>query len=93
MTQTKKYELLKDDTKEYLGRTLYRIKALASFGVVTAGTLGGYIESEKNLDQSGNAWVYGNARVFGNARVSGDAKIHRNAWVYGNAEVFGNARV
>ncbi|QIA76129.1 hypothetical protein [Rodentibacter caecimuris] len=71
----KKYELLKDDTKEYLGRTLYRIKALISFGAVVAGELGGYTEAEKNLDQSGNAWVCGNARVFG------------NAWVYGNAWV------
>ncbi|THA11288.1 polymer-forming cytoskeletal protein, partial [Rodentibacter pneumotropicus] len=57
----KKYELLKDDTKEYFGRTLYRIKALISFGAVVAGELGGYIETEKNLDQSGDAWVSGDA--------------------------------
>ncbi|WP_418067185.1 hypothetical protein [Rodentibacter caecimuris] len=43
----KKYELLKDDTKEYFGRTLYRIKALISFGAVVAGELGGYIEQRK----------------------------------------------
>jgi hypothetical protein len=34
------------------------------------GTLGGWIESEKNLEH-GDAWVSGNAIVSGNARVSG----------------------
>ncbi|MFK5131483.1 hypothetical protein ACI3P7_14250, partial [Glaesserella parasuis] len=64
-TTQKKYELLKDDTVEHFGRTLYRIKALITFGLVGAGQLGGYIETEKNLDHSGNAWVYDNARVYG----------------------------
>lgn len=77
----KKYELLKDDTKSLLGRTLYRIKALRDFGNVKEGDLGGYIESENNLSHFGNAWVFGNAMVYDNAEVSG------NAWVYGNAWV------
>ncbi|MDP0396124.1 hypothetical protein Q7Y95_10420, partial [Glaesserella parasuis] len=85
-TTQKKYELLKDDTVEHFGRTLYRIKALITFGLVGAGQLGGYIETEKNLDHSGNAWVYDNARVFGNAMV------YDNARVFGNARVYGNAR-
>ncbi|MDG6365531.1 polymer-forming cytoskeletal protein [Glaesserella parasuis] len=92
-TTQKKYELLKDDTVEHLGRTLYRIKALITFGLVGAGQLGGYIETEKNLDHSGNAWVYDNARVFGDACVYGNAGVYDNAWVYGNAQVYGNARV
>ena len=82
----KKYELT-SETRDFLGRTLYRIKALVSFGDVRAGDLGGWVEGEQNLGQDGNAWVYGNAMVSGNARVYG------NAWVYGNAEVSGNARV
>ncbi len=95
----KKYELLQDDTVEHLGRTLYRIRALVSFGAVVAGALGGYIESEKCLSHSGKAWVYGNAlvcgnaRVFGNALVSGDAQVSGDAWVCGNAQVSGDARV
>ena len=85
---TKKYELLQDDTKERLGRKLYRIKALITIGLsVAAGDVGGYVESEKNLSQSGDAWVSGNAQVYGNARVYG------NAWVSGDAQVYGNARV
>ncbi|MDP0350766.1 hypothetical protein Q7Z27_06970 [Glaesserella parasuis] len=86
-TTQKKYELLKDDTVEHFGRTLYRIKALITFGLVGAGELGGYIETEKNLDHSGNAWVYDNALVYGNAEVYGDARVYGDAWVYGDARV------
>ena len=71
----KKYELLKDDTKITLGRTLYRIKALRDFGDVIKGDLGGYIESENNLSHCGNAMVYDNAMVYGNAEVRGDAEV------------------
>lgn len=88
----KKFELT-TDTKMFLGRKLFRIKALISFGNVKAGDVGGYIEKEENLSQSGDAWVYGNAKVYGNAEVYGDAKVYGNAKVYGDAEVSGNAKV
>ena len=74
----KKFELT-TNTKMFLGKKLFQIKALISFGDVEVGELGGYIEKEENLDYDGDAWVYGNAcvsgdaRVYGNARVSGDA--------------------
>lgn len=89
----KKYELLKDDTKEVSGHTLYRIKALRDFGNVEKGDLGGYIESENNLSHYGNAWVFDNAQVYGDARVYDNARVYGNALVYGNAEIFGDARV
>lgn len=79
---SKKYEL----TQEFivvLDTKLFRIKALVdivNFGI-KAGDLGGFIEKQENLDQSGDAWVSGDARVYG------------NAWVYGNAQVYGNAMV
>ena len=82
----KKYRLTEETTKVG-NRPLYRIQALRDFGNVTKGDIGGYIESEKNLSQDGDAWVYGNAWVSGNARVYG------NAWVYGDARVSGNAQV
>ena len=88
----KKYELT-SETKVFLGKTLYRIKALVQFGNVNAGDLGGWIEKEENLSQSGNARVYGDARVYGNAWVYGDARVSGNAWVYGDARVSGNAEV
>ena len=93
--QQKKYELTDEFIEHWSGKKLYRIRALVTFGTVVAGQLGGFVESEKNLDQSlsGNAWVYGNAEVYGNARVYGDALVYGNAWVFGDAEVSGNARV
>ena len=87
-----KYELT-DETIDVSGTTLHRIKALKDFGNVKKGELGGYVESEYNLSQIGNCWVYGNARVCGDAELCGNAKVYGNAWVYGNAEVCGNARV
>ena len=81
----KKFELT-TDTKMFLGKKLFRIKALISFGNVKAGDVGGYIEKEENLSQWGNAWVSGDAKVYGNAWVYGDAEVYGNAWVYGNAD-------
>ncbi|MDG6283250.1 hypothetical protein QAZ02_10275 [Glaesserella parasuis] len=92
-TTQKKYELLKDDTVEHLGRTLYRIKALITFGLVGAGQLGGYIETEKNLDHSGNAWVYDNALVYGDARVCGDALVRSFAVISERKMIFGASNV
>ena len=70
--QQKKYELTGEFIEHWSGKKLYRIRALVSFGVVVAGQLGGFVESEKNLDQSlsGNAWVSGDARVRSHAVIS-----------------------
>ena len=78
-----KYELLKDDTKQHQGKTLYRIRALIAIGpLVAVGELGGYIEEDRNLSHYENAWVYGNAKVSGNARVSGNAEVeNRTHWL------------
>ena len=55
----KKYEFT-GVTKNHFGTTLKQIRALVTIaGVVTSGDVGGWIESEKCLDHSGNAWVYG----------------------------------
>ena len=81
------------ETKVVFGVTLHRIKAKVAIGLIAAGTLGGWIEKEENLDVYGNAWVSGDARVYGDAWVSGNARVSGNAWVYGNARVSGDARV
>ena len=90
----KKFELTSEFVT-FLGKKLFRIKALASFGDVEEGELGGFVEKEENLEQSGNAWVSGNALVYGNARVSGDARVSGNARVrcsrdYSTASCFGS---
>lgn len=88
----KKYELT-SETKVINGVELHRIKALDSFGNIKKGDLGGWIESEKNLSQYGDAWVYYNAVVFDNARVYDNATVCENATVFENARVCGNAKV
>ena len=93
--QQKKYELTDEFIEHWSGKKLYRIRALVTFGSVVVGQLGGFVESEKNLDQSllGNAWVFDDAQVFGNAWVFDDAQVFDDARVYGNAQVSGNAQV
>lgn len=49
--------------------TLHRIRAVAEFGLVKIGDLGGWIEKEENLSHEGKAWVCGDAEVWGNAEV------------------------
>lgn len=85
--EQKKYEFT-GETKIHCGITLKQIRALVTIiGVASSGDVGGWIESEKCLEHSGDAWVSGNAWVYGNAQVCG------NAWVYGNAQVSGDAWV
>ena len=88
----KKFELTSEFVT-FLGKKLFRIKALISFGNVEEGELGGYVEKEENLSNNGDAWVCGDAWVSGDARVCGNAWVCGNARVYGNAEVSGDAWV
>ena len=88
-----KYELT-DETIEVYGRTLHRIKALKDIGTdVKKGDLGGFVESERNLSQKGNCWVFNSAMVFDSAMVFGLAEVYGSAKVYNSAEVYGKAKV
>lgn len=88
----KKY-ILTDDVIDFNSHTLHRIKAVRDFDCVKAGDLGGFIESEKNLDHDGAAWVTDSARVSDSARVTGDALVTDSARVSGAAWVTGAAVV
>ena len=89
----KKYKIRKDLSYTFDGHKLYRIEALKNFGDVKKGSIGGFVENDKNLSQEGNCWifldakVYGNAKVFGNAIINGFAQVCDNAMVYGNEQV------
>ena len=89
----KKFELTTETKINISGKKLFRIKALVSFGSVSAGEKGGWVEKEENLSQFGDAWVYGEAEVSDNAFVRDNACVRDNAWVFGNACVRGNAEV
>lgn len=84
----KKYELIPSDKEG-----LYRIKALKDFYDVKKGDIGGYIQSENNLSQLGDCWIYDNAKVYDNAFVMGKAIVCDNARVHNNAQVCDNAIV
>ncbi len=91
----KKYELT-EETMEFNGCNLHRIKALKDFSDVKKGDLGGWVESEDNLSQEGNCWLYGNSKVCANglvkknAIVKGISSIMNNSIISGNAELYGN---
>ncbi len=85
---SKKYEFT-EETKEFCGKILHRIKALKDFGDVRAGDLGGFIEKEENLSHYDTAWVYGNATVRGDAIVCDYAQVYGNATVCGCATISG----
>lgn len=83
-----KYELIPSDIEG-----LFRIKALKDFNDVKKGDIGGYVESEKNLSQYNDCWIYDNAKVCDNAVVIGKAIVCGNARVYDNAVVISKAIV
>lgn len=102
----KKYELLKNDCVFHGTTVLYRIKALKDFADVKEGDLGGYIESEDNLSQKDNCWVYGehckvmelayicdNARVYDHTTIGEHAIIGDNTIVKDWAKVMGNTLI
>ena len=78
---SKKYELT-DETMEWEGHALHRIKALRDFNDVKAGDLGGWVESEYNLSQYEKCWLCDNAIVYGDARIYGNARVCDNARIY-----------
>lgn len=88
----KKYELT-DESIEWSGVTLRRIRALRDFGNVEQGELGGFVQSEANLSHYGDSWVYSDAKVFEHARVIENGKVFYNAEVSGKAIISKNSRV
>lgn len=104
METGKKYKLT-DETIQVGDHTLHRIEALTDFSDIKKGDKGGFVESEENLSQEGDCWVYDTSKVWGDARVSDNAMVYCDVSVYGNAgiygdsiiydraEVYGNARV
>ena len=88
----KKYKL----TDEYItigDKKLYCIEALKDFANVEKGDKGGFVESEDNLSQYGNCWIYDDAKVYENATTYGNALVRGNAEIYGNAMICSYASI
>lgn len=92
----KKYVLTTEVNER--GHRIVALRDIPRHGV-KAGDFGGFIESEKNLSQEGDAWVgddasvYNSAYVIDNACVSGHSEVYGYSCVGENAHVFGNAKV
>lgn len=76
--------------------TLRQIVAEVDFSDVTAGTMGGWVDDESVLSQTGDCWIYDvNSMVFAGSRIRDDVRItqpcvichdvivEHNAWVEG----------
>ncbi|UNY39866.1 glucosamine N-acyltransferase [Bacillus phage vB_BauM_KLEB27-3] len=87
-----KYKL-KDQHTFYNGRKLHRIEALKDIDTmnVLKGDLGGFVESENNLSQEGDCWIFHDAMVYHNARVYENASVFHDAKVFDDAKVFGKS--
>lgn len=67
---------------------LRQIIALIDFNDVKAGTLGGWIDDESVLSQSGDCWIYDeNALAFSGATISGNARITQASVVRDGAQI------
>ena len=99
----KKY-IMTDEARTFKGHTLHRIKAIKSFGDIKEGDLGGFIESEENLSQYCEAWIYRNGCVYedatvwhnakiGNKNATADDEINMQTVVYGRALVSGQVHI
>lgn len=94
MSAPRKYELT-DETKSFCGCHLHGIRALVDIPLmgVAAGDLGGWIEREENLSQTGTAWIFGEVLVFDKARVSDNSWVAGNVIISGNAHISDNVRI
>lgn len=75
-----------------LNRIMYVRDIETKFGIIKAGTLGGWIQYESNLSHNGNSGVFGNSIVLGD-----DSIVMDNGAVYGgvvsNSIIMDNAIV
>ena len=78
MKENRHYELT-DETIEFDGHTLHRIRCTEDFLNITKDTLGGFVEGYENLCDE--AWVDGDAKVYAGAVVKDRASVQRSACV------------
>ena len=85
-----KYKLT-SDSKVINGDTIYQIECETAFSDVNVGDLGGWVQSEANLSQDGNCWVYDNAYISGNANLSENACLYNQSRIIEDGKVSGDA--
>lgn len=91
--EDKKYELAPETVTEFYCKPMYRIRALKDFSDVKKGDLGGYVESEENLSQEGNCWIYDASIVGLGAKVIDNAVVRGFSSVINGSEISDDAIV
>lgn len=89
----RKHFELTEETGNFQGRTLHRIRALVDlpYHNIKAGDLGGFVEGEHNLCDE--AWVADNAIVCDNAALHRRSRAENYALVMGDASAWGSALI
>lgn len=90
MKEDRYYELT-DETIEFDGHTLHRIRCTKDFLNITKGTLVGFVECYGNL--CGEAWVGDDAKVYAGAVVKDRAFVEGDACVSNYAVIAERASV
>ncbi len=85
--EDKKYELVLETVTKFYSKSMYRIRALKDFSDVKKGQFGGYVESEENLSQLGNCWIYDDSIVGLGSRVIHNAVVKSSSTVIGYSEI------
>lgn len=89
-TIQKKYKITQLSHPQY--PWLHRIQALKTINErVGAGELGGFVQSEQNLSQEGECWIYDDAICCGEAVVKQDAELYDGAVAAGFSIITGDA--
>ena len=91
--EDKKYELVPETIHKFYSKPMYRIRALKDFSDVKKGQFGGYVESEENLSQLGNCWIYDDSIVGLGSRAIHNAVVKGSSTVIGYSEIKDSAIV
>jgi hypothetical protein len=70
---------------------IFQIEALKDFNDVKKGDLGGFVQSEQNLSQTGNCWAYDNAWVINGGQLLDNAVAKNNSFISQNGIVKNSA--
>lgn len=74
---------IRRQSKDSTRRMVFQIEAVIDMPLigVKRGEKGGWVESERNLDQRNDCWIGANCLVYGEAEVQGNAVLKDDIWL------------
>ncbi len=61
--------------------------------LLKSGTIGGYVESGKNLSQHGGCWLDDSCMIYGDAKITGEIQVVENSVISGSASLSGEGLI